>query len=77
MIELEKKLFSEELGINLASGKEEEIFKWFLASILFGKRISQKIAKRTYKEFEKEGLTSPGRILQVGWDRLVEILDRG
>jgi endonuclease III len=74
---LEKKLFSEELGINLKSKKEEEVFKWFLASILFGKRISQEIAKRTYKEFEKENLTSPEKILQAGWNKLVEVLDRG
>ena len=36
--------FSSSLGINLQEGKEEEIFKWFLASVLFGKRISFRIA---------------------------------
>ena len=40
--------YSEELGINLKAGKSSEIFKWFLASILFGARISEAIAKNTY-----------------------------
>jgi len=79
-VDLEKlkksKLYSEELGIDLSKG-EEEIFKWFLASILFGKRISEEIAKRTYRTFERYGLTSPEKILDAGWDELVRILDEG
>jgi hypothetical protein len=72
-----KKIFSEVLGINLKSGKEEELFKWFLACLLFGKPIQQAVAKRTYFEFEKEKILSPEVILKAGWDKLVEILDRG
>ena len=72
-----KKIFSEDLGINLKSGKEEELFKWFLACLLFGKPIQQEVAKRTYFEFEKEKILSWEEILKAGWDRLVEILDRG
>jgi len=65
--------YSEELGLNL--NKPEDRFKWFLASILFAKRISAEIAKKTYRRFEEEGLTSPEKILEAGWDRLVQILD--
>ncbi|MCX5803575.1 MAG: DNA methylase [Proteobacteria bacterium] len=71
------KIYSKELGIDLKSGKEEEIFKWFLACLLFGRPIQQEVAKRTYFEFEKEGVLSPGKILEAGWNKLVEILDRG
>lgn len=71
------KIYSKDLGINLKSGKEEEIFKWFLACLLFGKPIQQEVAKRAYFEFEKAGILSPEKILKAGWDRLVEILDRG
>jgi len=71
------KIYSKDLGIDLASGKEEEIFKWFLACLLFGKPIQQEVAKKTYFEFEKAGLLTPEKILKAGWDRLVEILDRG
>ena len=73
-----QKIFSKgHLGINLKSGKEEELFKWFLACLLFGKPIQQEVAKRTYFEFEKEKILSPEVILKTGWDKLVEILDRG
>ena len=69
------KSYSEELGLDLT--KPDDRFKWFLASILFAKRISAEIAKKTFRRFEGEGLTDPERILEAGWDRLVEILDSG
>ena len=55
--------------------KSEDTFKWFLASILFAKRISAETAKETYYNFEQEELTNPDAILEAGWDRLVEVLD--
>lgn len=73
----EKRIYSKDLGIDLKSGKEKELFKWFLACILFGKPIQQEVAKRAYFEFEKAGLLSPEKILDAGWDRLVEVLDKG
>lgn len=72
-----KRIDSRELGIDLKSGKEAELFKWFLACLLFGKPIQQEVAKRTYLEFEKSGLTDPDEILKAGWDRLVSVLDAG
>ncbi len=74
---MEGKIYSKDLGIDLKFGKESEIFKWFLACLLFGKPIQQEVAKRTYFEFEKEGLGSCEEILKAGWDKLVEVLDRG
>jgi endonuclease III len=64
-------LYSEELGIKLETTDDEELFKWFLASVLFGARISEAIARKTYKAFEKYKLTAPRAILQAGWDFLV------
>lgn len=72
-----KKIYSTELGINLEKGKETEIFKWFLACLLFGKPIQQEVAKRTYFEFQKEGLLTPKKILKAGWHKLVKVLDKG
>ncbi|MDH5715970.1 MAG: hypothetical protein OEZ30_10425 [Candidatus Aminicenantes bacterium] len=69
--------FSRFLGIELRSGKSEEIFKWFLASILFGARIGEGIAIKTYEEFDRRGVITPQSILETGWDGLVEILDAG
>lgn len=71
------KLYSEELGIKLKSKKESEVFKWFLASILFGHRISENIAARTYREFVNEKILTTGAILCAGWDKLVRVLDKG
>ncbi|MFQ5836087.1 MAG: hypothetical protein ACE5HR_09240 [bacterium] len=71
------KKFSASLGIDLTSLESKEIFKWFLASILFGARISETIVVKTYREFEKEKILSVEAILRTGWDGLVEILDRG
>ena len=64
-------LYSEELGIDLSEGTDAELFKWFLASILFGSRITQTIAMHTYKAFEKYDLLTPKKILDAGWDFLV------
>jgi len=73
----QKKIYAEELGIDLSSKQEAEYFKWFLACLLFGKPIQQEVAKRTYFEFVNDGLTNPDAIIQAGWDKLVEILDKG
>jgi len=69
--------FSTALGIDLASKSSQEIFKWFLAAVLFGARIGESIASRTYQEFARRGVTTPQAILSTGWDGLVEILDAG
>lgn len=72
-----KSITSKDLSINLSSKKEEELFKWFLACLLFGKPIQQEVAKQTYFEFVKEGLTTPEAILNAGRDKLVKALDKG
>ena len=69
--------FARELRIHLAGRKPSEIFKWFLASIFFGARISETIAVRTYREFENEGLVDPRKIVDRGWDGLTVVLDSG
>jgi len=69
--------FSSSLGINLQEGSEEEIFKWFLASVLFGKRIPLRIAARTYEQFKANDVLTPKAITDTGWDGLVKILDDG
>jgi len=68
-------LYAEDLGIDLTNSSGR--FKWFLASILFGARISEKIAANTYKTFERSGIDSPENIIAAGWDELVKNLDEG
>ena len=67
--------YAQELGLDLQT--EEDRFKWFLASLLFAKRIYSEVAKRTYREFEREGIVTPESIIEAGWDKLVEVLDSG
>lgn len=62
---------------SLDQGDSQEVFKWFLASILYGARISETIANNTYRVFERNGVLSPDRILETGWDGLVLLLDVG
>ncbi|HEY7741456.1 MAG TPA: hypothetical protein VIA19_00290 [Burkholderiales bacterium] len=69
--------YASALGIDIGGGRAPEVFKWFLAAILYGARISQGTAARTYREFARARLLSPRAILETGWDGLVEILDRG
>ena len=72
-----KKIYSTDLGIDLNSGGEEELFKWFLACLLFGKPIQQEGARRTCLEIVRADLVTPERILESGWDELVRVLDQG
>ena len=64
------------LGIDLASQRDQELFKWFLACLLFGKPIQTEIAEQAYHELINARLTSPAAILRAGWDKLVSLLDR-
>lgn len=72
---MQRKTNAADLGIDLASRKEEELFKWFLACLLFGKPIQTNIVERAYHELISAHLTSPDAILQAGWDELVRLLD--
>jgi endonuclease III len=69
-------LYSEELGIELAKNTDRECFRWFLASVLFGARISETIAKNTYRAFVRHHLASPRAIIRAGWEFLVNPIMR-
>jgi endonuclease III len=65
-------LYSDELGIDI----KKEPFKWFLASILFGARISTSIAEKTYRAYEQAGLTSPSKLALSDEMTLIKIHGR-
>jgi hypothetical protein len=69
--------FSCELGIDVSGRDEGELFKWLLAAVLFGTRISEQLAARTYRTLAEKGLTSPSAIIECGWNGLVAVLDAG
>jgi len=43
--------YASSLGIDVAAADAGERFKWFLAALLFGTRISAALAIRTWKAF--------------------------
>jgi hypothetical protein len=69
--------YSEILEIKIEAASDMEVFKWFLASLLFGAPIAESSAIKTYRCFRKYRVLSPRRILKTGWDDLVRILDEG
>jgi hypothetical protein len=68
--------FAAELGIDLRAGPKARQ-QWFLAAILYGGRISGKLAARTYRVFAARDIFTPEDILAQGWDNLVMLLDEG
>jgi len=65
-----------DLGIDPARSPEQR-YRWFLASVLFGRRIRQEQAAHTYRVLIEHGLTSPERFADVSRDDLRVLLDDG
>jgi hypothetical protein len=65
------------LGIDLAAPDAGERFRWFLAAVLYGTRISESLATRTWHEFAAHDVLAPARVVETGWDGLVHLLDAG
>jgi hypothetical protein len=70
-------LFSARLGIALNGLDAGELFRWFLASLLFGARITEPVAVRTYQAFLEHGLTTPERLASADLGELLEIMGEG
>ncbi|MGQ9694106.1 MAG: hypothetical protein ACUVWV_05110 [Thermodesulfobacteriota bacterium] len=69
--------FARELNIDLSSLRDRELFKWFLAAILYGAPIPEKIASKTFQIFAQRKIDSPAKLLKIGWEGLVSLLDEG
>lgn len=67
-----------DLGISVRADDEQSLFKWLLASFLFGKRIGQKVAAATWRVLvEVHGLDTPGKLCGSTHARLVRMLGEG
>src|SRR3546814_4037895 len=65
---------AEDLGIDVTRG-EAELFKWFVASFLFGKRIQRDIAAEAYRVLAgRNRLDTPRNLRDCGPRRLVQLL---
>ncbi len=69
--------FAKKLNIDLSSLRERELFKWFLAAILHGAPIPGKIVSKTFQIFTQRKIDSPAKLLNIGWEGLVSLLDEG
>lgn len=70
-------LYSARLGIALGGLDSGELFRWYLASLLFGARIAESIAGRTYEAFLEHGLATPERIADASFGELIQIMGEG
>ena len=71
------RISASDLGIDLSGGSDKEVFRWLIACQLFGERISQDIAARTFGELDKAGYLTPRKLASAKWQDLVDVLGRG
>ncbi len=71
-----RNITADDLGLTLEK-KERSLFKWFLASYLFGKRIQQNVARQTWEVFLKHGIDTPQIIANQSYQQLVDLLGEG
>ncbi|PPF87859.1 DNA methylase [Subtercola sp. Z020] len=68
---------ADDLGLDPASGRADQLYGWFLASLLFGRPVQQSVAADTWRVLMKHGLTSPGRFEEFDREGLRALLDEG
>jgi hypothetical protein len=78
IIPMSRYMSAADLGITVKKGDEQSLFKWFLASFLFGKRIGQKIAAATWHVLvEAHERDTPRKLCHCSHAELVKILGEG
>ena len=63
----------EDLGIDLADGKPQQLYRWFLACLLFARPIQQDIAANAYKLW---GVIVVASILGIALFQAVALVER-
>lgn len=75
---MRRQLLPHDLGFEVLPGDEPSLFKWFLASFLFGNRISQDIAAATWRVLvEGHGCDTPRKLCDFTHGQLVRMLGQG
>ncbi len=73
----QKHISAEQLGLRAGLHKADEkaLFKWLLASFMFGKPIQQAVAERAYRVLvEQHGLDTAARLARCSQQELVRLL---
>jgi endonuclease III len=68
--------YASDFDIDITSG-DDDMFRWFLLSYLFGKPIQSGVAINTWKLFLARNLDTPWAILNTPRRQLVRLLDEG
>lgn len=55
----------------------QALYRWLLASVLFGRPVQQHVAADTYRVLIEHGLTSPAKFASVEREDLRRMLDEG
>lgn len=75
---MRRQLLPRDLGFEVHPRDEPSLFKWFLASFLFGNRISQEIAAGTWRVIvEVHGCDTPHKLCERSHSELVRMLGEG
>lgn len=72
-----KNMTAKDLGLDLSDGTADQLFRWFLASLLFGRPIQQQVAADTWRVLIDHGLTSPSKFAEYDREGLRALLDEG
>ncbi|MDB5186885.1 MAG: hypothetical protein JWM07_357 [Candidatus Saccharibacteria bacterium] len=65
-----------DFNLDVLSG-DDDMFRWFLLSYLFGKPIQSSVAANTWRLFIERQIDTPWAILQMSPRGLVHLLDEG
>jgi hypothetical protein len=70
------RIFSHELGIDLAANTPSALFRWLCASLLTSAQISSVNAMRAAKALADAGWTTPQAMAESTWEERVKVLNR-
>jgi endonuclease III len=76
LVQTRGRLFSEELGIDLAANTPEALFCWLVAALLFSARIGAGAALAAAEALFEEGWTTAERMAAAGWEARTRALNR-
>ena len=66
-----------DLGLDLAGDDDATLFRWLVACLLSGARISQERAAAAFAEQDRDGVLTPQGLADASDAHLVELLDAG
>lgn len=76
LIDRHGRLYSEEIGADLARGTPAPLFQWLVASILLSARISQVTALEAARALRRQGWTTARKLGGATWRQRVTVLNR-